>query len=110
MFKGKILQHKKPLYLGLYVNDFVYFSEDPAVEHAFQQKFSSLSNVNFMGKGTHFLGIKFEWKSTPDNVLAHLSQPAFTENLIKFAGLDHDSALTKPSPYRSGLPIDAILP
>jgi len=32
VFKGHILKNKPPLYLGFYVDDFIYFSEDPEVE------------------------------------------------------------------------------
>ena len=47
------------MYLGLYVDDFVYFSEDPQTEKNFEQQLEKLVNVEFMGQVTHFLGIKF---------------------------------------------------
>mmetsp|Transcript_14765 Transcript_14765/g.21090 ORF Transcript_14765/g.21090 Transcript_14765/m.21090 type:complete len:85 (+) Transcript_14765:1301-1555(+) len=37
IFSGSILPNHPPLYLGLYIDDFVYFSESPAVEKEFEQ-------------------------------------------------------------------------
>ena len=36
IFKGEVIKGKAPLYLGLYVDDFIYFSTDPTVEKQFQ--------------------------------------------------------------------------
>jgi hypothetical protein len=93
----------------MYVDDFVYFLSDPAVEKAFEQQVSSYTTVDFMGQVSHFIGIKFEWTRHDEHKISvHLSQPAFTENLIQMAGLDHASSTTKPTPYRSGLPVDSV--
>ena len=59
LFKGKP-DGKNTLYLGLYVDDFVYFSENPAAEKAFENTLQKLVQVEFMGQVTHFLGIKFQ--------------------------------------------------
>jgi len=48
-----------PLTVGLYVDDFVYFSEDPEVERRFEQLLSSLITVDFMGTVDWFLGTHF---------------------------------------------------
>lgn len=61
-----------------------------------------------MGRVSYFIGIKFEWTQTPTTTSAHLSQPAFTENLIQMTGLDQSSSTIKPTPYRSGLPVDSV--
>ena len=45
-----------------YVDDIVYFSKDPKVEEAFEQKFGDLTTVDFMGLVSFFLGTKFEWQ------------------------------------------------
>jgi hypothetical protein len=50
-----------PLTIGLYVDDFVYFSVDPEVERRFEQLLSSLITVNFMGTVDWFLGTRFQW-------------------------------------------------
>ena len=109
IFHGKVLPDKPPLYLGVYVDDFIYFSESPSVEKAFEDKLTHLTDVDFLGTVTHFLGTKFTWIETPLNDLtAHLSQQAFIDNLILDANLDPDSASNTKTPYRSGLPIDSI--
>ena len=51
----------KPLYVGLYVNDFVYFSEDPEMEKRFKQELAKKRKVDFMGPVGWFLGTHFEW-------------------------------------------------
>jgi len=86
----------------------VYFSESDEVEKAFEQKFGALTNVDFMGTVSHFLGIRFQYRETQNNLMVHLSQQAFSENLLQQAGLHHDSATTNPTPYRSGYPVDKV--
>jgi hypothetical protein len=49
-----------PIALGLYVDDFVYFLEDPAVEDKFQCIVKELVTVNFMGTVDWFLGTHFQ--------------------------------------------------
>ncbi len=48
-----------PLSLGLYVDDFVYFSEDPNVEALFCHLLSERCKVDFMGIVEWFLGVHF---------------------------------------------------
>jgi hypothetical protein len=36
IFTGQILPNKAPIYVGIYVDDFIYFSQDPEVEKAFE--------------------------------------------------------------------------
>ena len=110
--KGTAIPGKAPMYLGLYVDDFVYFSVDPEVEAAFEKKLKAKTLVDFMGQVTHFLGIKFQWRKfqsrNEDHVKAHLSQAAYIENLVQMVGLSNDSYNSKPTPYRSGLPVDNV--
>ena len=49
------------MYIALYVDDFVYFSPNRDTWIAFENTLKSLTNVDFMGQVTHFLGIKFNW-------------------------------------------------
>jgi len=108
IFTGTIIQGKSPLYLGLYVDDFVYFLESTEVEEAFEKKLGKLTKVDFMGTVSHFLGIKFQWRLTENNVKVHLSQEAFSENLIQQAGLSSESTTVTRTPYRSGCPVDSL--
>ena len=108
LFVGKP-DGKNTLYLGLYVDDFVYFSPSSECEAIFEQNLRSLTSVDFMGTVSHFLGIKFQWKRYDDGHLdTHLSQPAFAEQLIQSAGLSTDSSVSKPTPFCPGCPIDTI--
>lgn len=95
------------LYLGLYVDDLCYFSTSDQCEKIFEAKLQSLTNVDFMGEITHFIGIKFKWENHNDGHLSvHLSQRAFTEQLITNHKLD--KANPTNTPYRSGHPVDSV--
>ena len=50
----------KPLRLGLYVEKFVYFSEDPEIERHFKRLLAAKLKVEFMGTVNWFLGTHFE--------------------------------------------------
>jgi hypothetical protein len=63
-----------PLTLGLYVNDFVSFSKDPAIKAFFCWLLAEHSKVDFMGVVEWFLGIHFLWRITLSSVLVHLNQ------------------------------------
>ena len=51
----------KSLHLGLYVDDFVYFSEDSAIKKRFERLIAAKLKVKFMGTVNWFLGTHFEW-------------------------------------------------
>jgi hypothetical protein len=99
-----------PLTLGLYVNDFVYFSEDPAVEALFCCLLSEQCKVDFMGVVEWFLGIHFAWRITPNPVSVHLNQSGFAANLVESFFQDSWNVTPTATPYRSGAPIDSIAP
>ncbi len=71
------------LSLALYVNDFVYFSEDPDVEVLFKRLLQERVKVDFMGLVEWFLGIHFLWCFTSAWVDVHLNQTDFAANLVK---------------------------
>ncbi len=97
-----------PLTFGFYVNDVVYFSEDPATEHKFKTLFSTLVTVEFMGTVEWVLGPNFQWLATDDIVSVHLSQTSFAAHIIKNNNIHTHNITHDATPYRSGLPIDAI--
>ena len=51
-----------PITLGLYVDDFVFFSTCDNVEEKFQDILSRLLTVDFMGIVEWFLGVHFSWR------------------------------------------------
>ena len=59
LFSGVIIPNTPPLYLGLYVDDFIYFSKSPTVEQAFKTRFSKLISIDWNGDVDYFLGIAF---------------------------------------------------
>ena len=48
-----------PIYVGVYVDDFLYFLDDPAVEHEFERLFQEEVKTDFMGQVDWFLGTHF---------------------------------------------------
>jgi len=69
--------------MGLYVDDFVYFLLDAAVEEKFQRILKQMITVDFMGSVEWFLGTHFQCMITPEVVSVHLSQTGFVANLVK---------------------------
>ena len=101
-------QGQPPIYLGIYVDDFVYYSESDQVEEWFEQQLQSHIKVDFMGDAEWFLGQRYEWHTDPltKNVSCHVSQQAFIETVLEKNGMT-DCSPAK-TPYRSGLKIDRI--
>lgn len=110
LFQGKILKDKAPLYLGLYVDSFIYFSTDPNVERAFEQQLQSQTNVDFMGNVSHVLGHKFQKRNyhtdNTSHLKVHVSQTAYADQIIAEANLTNSNPTDIP--YRSGYPVDAV--
>ena len=101
------IDDKPPIYLGLYVDDFASFSTSWDREIEFETKLRSLTNVDFMGKVTHFLGIKFSWnREKGEHLSVHLTQEAFAENLIDTVEITDANSV--PTPYRLGHPVESI--
>jgi hypothetical protein len=99
-----------PLSLGLYINDFVYFSEDPDVEVLFEHLLQERVKVDFMGLVEWFLGIHFLWRFTSSRVDVHLNQTGFAANLVELFCWDSWDPTPTATPYWSGVPIDSIAP
>ena len=99
-----------PLSLGLYVDDFVYFSEDPEVELLFERLLRERVKVDFMGLVEWFLGIHFSWRMTSSQVDVHLNQTGFAANVVEQFCRDSWEATPTATPYRLGVPVDSIAP
>jgi hypothetical protein len=109
LFMGTLIDGEPPIYVGIYVDDIIYFSTSDEVERKFETLLSSIGQVNFMGQVSHFLGIEFTWEHHDDNHLTvSLTQQSFAEDLIEALGFASASTSTFLTPYRSGLPIDSI--
>jgi hypothetical protein len=111
LFVGTLVEGLPPIYIGIYVDDIIYFSVDDQVEKEFESKLSAIGNVDFMGKVSHFLGIESGWKHhEAGNISVSLTQQLFAENLVESVNYSTASVSSFVSPYRSGLPIDSIPP
>jgi hypothetical protein len=108
---GTPVPGKAPIYVALFVDDFVYFSPDHEVEQYFETALASKVKVEFMGQVDYFLGILFDWTRHDDgHVSVHLSQEAYANQIVDAMGMSDATASPTMTPYRSGLPIDAISP
>lgn len=111
IFTGQIIPNKPPIYVGMYVDDFIYFSSDPSVEMAFETLLPSKTSLQleFNGPLHHFLGVKFTHSYTSNGDLSiHVSQEADIHQLLQDNNLHTSTTITKPTPYRSGHPVDSI--
>jgi hypothetical protein len=88
-----------PLSLGLYVDVFVYFSEDPDVEVLFERLLQERVKVDFMGLVEWFLVIHFLWRFTSSRVDVHLNQTGFAANLVKLFCRDSWDPTPTATPY-----------
>ena len=107
VFTGTPIPGGPPLYLGVYVDDFTYFSASDEVERVFEAALSSQLTIDWMGEVGWYLGKAYEWARSPDGTLSvTLTQTAKIEAMLE----DHQMSDCNPvrSPYRSGLVIDSI--
>ena len=103
---------RKPVHVGIYVEDFVFFSEDPEEEERFKKALGScMVPIDWMGTVDYFLGTAFNWKRHEDGHLSVLlTQSAFTEYSAHRFAIDKLNPVPNMTPYRSGIPIDSIPP
>jgi hypothetical protein len=110
LFFGTLIEGEPPIYVGIYVDDMIYFSASDNVERKFESLLSTIGSVDFMGQVSLFLGIEFTWVHHEDGHLSvSLTQQSFSETLIDSMGLKPASILTFTTPYRSGYPIDSVI-
>jgi hypothetical protein len=109
LFMGSLLPGLPPIYVGIYVDDIIYFSTSDAVEKQFETLLSSLGSVDFMGQVSHFLGIEFTWKFQSNGHLSvSLTQQSFIDTLLETLGISIDGISTYTSPYQANCHIDSI--
>jgi hypothetical protein len=109
LFVGHLVDGEPPIYVGIYVDDIIYFSASDKVKQKFEESLSLVGDVDFMGQVSHFLGIEFTWKHHSDGHLSVcLTSQSFTKTLIDSLGLQSSSVSSFTTPFRSGLVIDSI--
>ena len=85
--------------IGLYVDNFAYFSKDPEVETLSKRDLQDRVKVDFMGLVEWFLGIHFSWRITPLKVDVHLNQTGFAANLVEQFCRDSWEPTPTATPY-----------
>eukprot|EP00557_Chaetoceros_sp_GSL56_P012122 CAMPEP_0176484562 /NCGR_PEP_ID=MMETSP0200_2-20121128/4523_1 /TAXON_ID=947934 /ORGANISM="Chaetoceros sp., Strain GSL56" /LENGTH=448 /DNA_ID=CAMNT_0017881049 /DNA_START=464 /DNA_END=1808 /DNA_ORIENTATION=- len=103
IFSGTLITGKPPLYVGIYVDDFIYFSSDPSVELAFEQLLPTKTTLQIDFNNQIHTNGPSKWSCQQ-----HLSQEADIHQLLYDHNLHTPSTITKPTPYRSGHPVDSI--
>jgi hypothetical protein len=103
------IEEEPPIYVGIYVDDIIYFSASDAVEKKFESLLSTIRSVDFMGQVSLFLGTEFTWLHHSDgHITVGLTQQSFSETLIDSFGFGNFLQSTFLTPYRSGLLIDSF--
>ena len=100
LFVGNLIEGYPPLYIGIYIDDFAYFSASDEVKKKFETDFGSKIKTKFIRVIDYFLGIKFTYKTHPDNFLTcYLSQTAFIDQLVSQCKLDGHFVNTPRTAY-----------
>jgi hypothetical protein len=100
LFMGTLIEGAPAIYVGIYVDDIIYFSTSDAVERKFEELLSSIGDVDFMGQVSLFLGIEFSWVYHSDgNLSVHLTHQSFAETLVESLGFNHLEQSTFLTPY-----------
>jgi hypothetical protein len=108
IFMGTLIPVEPSTYVGIYVDNIIYFSKSDAVEH-FESKLSTLGNVDFMCQVPHFLGIEFTWQQLLDgHFTVSLTQQSFIDTFLTSLNISMEGISTYTTPYKSGSSIDSI--
>ena len=57
IFIGNLIEGGPPIYIGIYIDDIIYFSNSDDIEKRFESFLSGIGSRDFMGQVPHFLGI-----------------------------------------------------
>ena len=109
LFTGTLLPNEPPIYIGLYVDDMIYFSQSDTTLQQFETTFGKTITTTFNGPVDYFLGIKFDYqRHNSKEVSIHMTQTAFVDNLVRDLKLDGAAVGEPKTPYKSGYPVDVI--
>jgi hypothetical protein len=100
LFYGHLIPGKLPLYLAVYVDDFIYFSPDESVECQFETIMQAQPCIGFFSTVEWLRGTYYDWSREDSHISVNLSQEAYHRQLI----LSQSMANATPSntPYHSG--------
>jgi len=109
LFTGVLVPGEPPIFVGIYVDDIIYFSTSDSVEKQFEENLSTIGTVDFMGQVSLFLGTEFSWITHADgHITVSLTQQSFIETLIESLGIKSTHTSHFTTPFRSGHIIDSI--
>ena len=108
LYSGTLIKGKSPIYLGMYVDDFIYFSQDKEVEQKLENTLKLLLYVEFSGSPQYFLGLKVKIQNHNNIQNIFLSQQLPSLEFIDRVGLSNISATSNATPYYAGFPVDKI--
>ena len=75
VYKCTPIGGQPPIYIGLYVNDIIYFAPSDTVETWFKNNLKSHLKVDFMGDASWFLGQQYKRHADKEGkVTCHISQ------------------------------------
>jgi hypothetical protein len=108
-FTGVLVPGGPPIYVGIYVDDIIYFSDSDVTEKKFEEDLSSIGSVDSIGQASLFLGTEFTWAHHNDgNLSVTLTQQSFIETLLDSLNITSTATSTFTTLYRSGYPIDSV--
>ena len=110
LFCGTLIPNHPPIFMGLYVDDFCYFSTDDVVETHFRNTLDTHFTVTWDSELEWFLGIHFHWHHDDYGSITkcHLSQEAFVQDLLARTRLLGCNTSPTATPFRHSLPVDTI--
>jgi hypothetical protein len=109
IFTGVLIAGEPPIFVGIYVDDIIYFSCSDSVEMKFEELLSTLGSVDFMGQVGLFLGTEFSWQEHPDGHLTVvLTQQSVTETLLDSLKIERIRQSSFLTPYQSDCCIDSV--
>jgi hypothetical protein len=105
VFTGILIEGEPPIYLGVYIDDFKYFSESDAVEKFLKREVGSRLIIDWVGPVNWYLGYCYKWDTTPGQPLSvSITQTAHIESLLTNNNMQDCNAIG--SPFQSGIVID----
>jgi len=109
IFKGELMPGSALIYVGIYVDDIIYFSANEDVERQFEELLSKNGTFDFIGQVSLFLGTEFTWtQHDHGNITFESSQQSFIETLIDSLGIKDVGQSKFTTPYYFGQSIDLI--
>jgi len=100
IFTGVFIPGVPPIFVGIHVDDIIYFSSSDAVEKKFEELLFSIGSVDFMGQVSLFLGTEYTWVEHVDGHLSvSLTQQSSMETQIDSLNIDRPHQSTFITPY-----------